>query len=584
MKKDNMPEDQNVNNPQDEELKNTSGGEVESAGSSEVQEDGSLPVTMPDQGEMTDELAACLEEEEAGKENGQGQEADKAPQKKTREKKPKDPRKIRFGAMATALTVIVIAAVMLLNVVMDVLAERFPLTLDLTSDKTYSLTDMGIEVAKNLESDVEITVFMSEDFFQEPAMELEAMNTVLRQFYQMSREMVTQSGGKVSVNYVDLTKNPTLAQNYKEYEVTYGDILFVSGTRSKKVTVDDLIQYDGNQYYGYTYTSLVEQTLASGCNAVGNGETVHVTLLTGHKEDENALYALNSILTLNGYDVEEVDFTTAAEINEECSIIVIAGPTTDFDENEINRLRSWLSNNNQLGRNLLFYCNPEGSCPNLYGFLKEDYGIEVTSNLIQETDQNKVTLASNFTLLPIVTPESTDYTQNSTGKKVIFSNGLQLILHNDSDPETTSIQNIPILSFTDTAKLLPLSALDEEGNTSDKLVDADSYPVVGMAAAHTSTYVDNEQKECSVVVSGSLESILYYQASQYGNEQIIIDSINTMAGRENAVAISGKDLSAESLSYSNAVVNILGKGVFMCGIPLLMLVIGLIVFLRRRHL
>lgn len=567
MKKDNKPEEQKIDAPQDEEL-NTS--------PEEAAED-----TQPDTPEMTDELAALLAEESEG---DAPSEEEAAPAKKRREKKPFNARKFRFGAMSTALTVIVIVAVVLLNVVMDVLAERFPLTADLTSEKTYSLTDVGVEVAQSLENDVEITVFMSEDFFKNPSMQAEVQNTVLRQFYQMSKELITQSGNKVSVTYVDLTKDPTKAQNYADYDVTYGDILFVSGARSKKVTIDNLISASGSQYTGYTYTSLVEQTLASGVNAVGNGETTYVTLLTGHKENENALYALNSILTLNGYEVEQVDFSTAAEINEESSILVIAGPTTDFSETEINRLRSWLSNNNELGRNLLFYCNPEGNCPNLYGFLREDYGIEVTSNLIQETDQNKVTLASDFSLLPIVTPESTDYTQNSTDKKVVFSNGLQLVLHYDSDPDKAVIQNIPLITFTNTAKLLPLSSLEEEGSTADKLISADSYPVVGMAVAHTDTYVDNERRESNVIVSGSMESILYFQATQYNNEELIIDNINTLAGREDAVTISGKDLSAEALSYSNVVVNILGKGVFMCGIPLLMLVICLIVFLRRRHL
>lgn len=571
MKKDNKPEEQKLGAPQDEELNVPS--------SQEPTED-----TQPDAPEMTDELAALLAEEAEEAEGDAPAEEEAAPSKKRREKKPFNARKFRFGSISTALTVIVIVAVVLLNVVMDLLAERFPLTADLTSEKTYSLTDVGVEVAQSLENDVEITVFMSEDFFKNPSMQAEVQNTVLRQFYQMSRELITQSGNKVSVTYVDLTKDPTKAQNYADYDVTYGDILFVSGSRSKKVTIDNLITASGSQYTGYTYTSLVEQTLASGVNAVGNGETTYVTLLTGHKENENALYVLNSILTLNGYEVEQVDFSTAAEINEESSILVIAGPTTDFSETEINRLRSWLSNNNELGRNLMFYCNPEGNCPNLYGFLKEDYGIEVTSNLIQETDQNKVTLASDFSLLPVVTPESTDYTKNSTDKKVVFSNGLQLILHNDSDPDKAVIQNIPLITFTNTAKLLPLASLEEEGETADKLISADSYPVVGMAVAHTDTYVDNVLRESNVIVSGSMESILYFQASQYNNEEIIIDNINALAGREDAVAISGKDLSAKALSYSNVVVNILGKGVFMCGVPLLMLVICLIVFLRRRHL
>lgn len=49
--------------------------------------------------------------------------------------------------MATGLSVIVIAAVVLLNVVVGILADRFPLTFDLTKDKTFSLSEQGAAVA-----------------------------------------------------------------------------------------------------------------------------------------------------------------------------------------------------------------------------------------------------------------------------------------------------------------------------------------------------------------------------------------------------------------------------------------------------
>ena len=62
-----------------------------------------------------------------------------------------DTRKLRYGAMATGLSVIVIAAVVLLNVVVGILADRFPLTFDLTKDKTFSLSEQGAAVADSIQ-------------------------------------------------------------------------------------------------------------------------------------------------------------------------------------------------------------------------------------------------------------------------------------------------------------------------------------------------------------------------------------------------------------------------------------------------
>lgn len=46
-------------------------------------------------------------------------------------------RKFRYGTLSTVLTLVVVAAVVLVNVVASLLNDRYPLNLDLTSDKDY---------------------------------------------------------------------------------------------------------------------------------------------------------------------------------------------------------------------------------------------------------------------------------------------------------------------------------------------------------------------------------------------------------------------------------------------------------------
>ena len=572
-----------------------SGVQPDSALPSEEAITGNVQTGESEQPEMTDELAALLEEEKAEKdaaneespaEEEQESTKKKAREKKHREKKPRDSRKLRFGAMSTAVTVVVIAAVILLNVVAGILNDRFPLTADLTADQSYSLTDQGKEVAAAVENDVQVIVFAEEEMFQSPNMGDDRLNTILRQFYQFSREFTNLTDGKVTFTYLDLNANPTEAQQYTEYGISSGSILFLSGERSRTITLDDLYTVEQSSYYDYTVTSIVEQALASGINAVGSGEVTYTTILTGHGEDETAISVLDSLLTLNGYEVEQVDFSSAQEIGEDTTVLILPGPTVDFNASEIDRLRSWMSNNGQLDRHLLFYCNPMGSCPNLYGFLREDYGIEVTSNLIRETDSSKGAFDMwTGSFIPRVTPESTDYTPSIGSREVLFPNGLQLILHYDSDPETTSLQNIPILTFDNTARLLPVSDADsEDGTSSEDLLEADEYPIVGMAVAHTSTYIDNVEHEANVLVSGSLEALYYTSQTQYANETLLLDSINVLSGKDNVVNISGNTLSNDLLSFSAQTVTILGIYVFTIGVPAAMLIICLIVFLRRRHL
>ena len=96
-------------------------------------------------------------------------------------------RKLRLGTVATAMTVIVIVIILLLNVMMDAIETRFPLTVDLTADGTYSLSDNSVALAKGIDKEVEIVVFRGESYFSEPTQQYEALNTIMMQFHETLR-------------------------------------------------------------------------------------------------------------------------------------------------------------------------------------------------------------------------------------------------------------------------------------------------------------------------------------------------------------------------------------------------------------
>ena len=173
---------------------------------------------------------------------------------------------------------------MLLNVVVGILADRFPLTFDLTKDKTFSLSEQGAAVADSIQKDVQITVFADESLFNTPNFGDER-DTILRQFYQLTREYGSRTGGKVKVSYVDLTANPNLESQYVDYgnELTTGSILFEAGDRHQMIQYSDLfdVQQSSTSMAGYTVTSLVEQKLASCLNAVAS-ENQTCLLYTSH--------------------------------------------------------------------------------------------------------------------------------------------------------------------------------------------------------------------------------------------------------------------------------------------------------------
>ena len=261
----------------------------------------------------------------------------------------KSNRKLRLGTTATAFTVIVVAATILLNVVCSILADRFPWSLDLTPEKTFSLSEDSLKVAQKVPDEVTITVFSQESVFSSPNTGAEEYDTVLRQFYHFTKEYNSVSGGKVKTDYVDLEANPALANAYKEYDVSTGDILFRRGNKFRVINLNDLISEEYTSYYNSTITSLVEQKLAVNINSICGEKSITLSFLTGHGEDEQTIEALKKMYEMNGYFTESVNFASAQKIAENSGALVITAPKKDYTETEITRLRNWLYNEGNLG-------------------------------------------------------------------------------------------------------------------------------------------------------------------------------------------------------------------------------------------
>ena len=86
------------------------------------------------------------------------------------------------------------------------------------------------------------------------------------------------------------------------------------------------------------------------------------------------------------------------------------------------------------------------------------------------------------------------------------------------------------------------------------------------------------------MVSGSYQMIDYISASQYINEDMVLMPMREACSLGDTTVISGKDLSSATVTFSSLIANLLGVGVFTLGIPVVLIVIALVVFFKRRHL
>ncbi len=516
--------------------------------------------------------------------------------KEQKEKKVRNLRKLRYGAASTAVTVVVIAAVVLLNVLVGILADRYPISLDLSKDKIFSLSDESVKIAQNVKDDLDIVVFSPEKEFSEPSAGSQSgvaeFDTTMKEFYNALRQLRAESDGHIRYSFIDPDQQPTQFAKYSSYDVQSNDILFLYGDRSKVCSVSDLYALDTSNYYttgSYSFESKVEKTLASAIHNLTGGEEHIVQVLVGHEEDSNTIAGLKSLYELNGYTFKEVTITGSAAFDEKAEIMLIAAPEKDYSDSEIKRVQQWYYNDGNYGRHLMVYVSPTASCPNLYEFLNVEYKIQVSDELLLETDLNRV---QNYNqLYTMCDVPSTDLTPNSasTGKVLTLqARRLTTTLPEKDGDGTNATYGVQLTSYPDSARLIKLQDYSDQNADGTYAADKDAYPLSSMIACVNTGFNSNTQEsvEGSVIVSGC-STIAYEQITGnavFKNEELLLDAANTMTGADSGVTISNKSLSADTVTFSGSAQLILGLAVFTVGLPLIILVICLIVFIRRKNL
>lgn len=113
-------------------------------------------------------------------------------------------KKLKYGSAATAITVIVVALVVVLNIIIKLVGERTDLTIDLTSSSTFEISQESIDYINSLSEPVEIVTMSAESVFRDSG------SVYFKQAYEVLKKYELNSD-TVTVNFVDMTANPTYA-------------------------------------------------------------------------------------------------------------------------------------------------------------------------------------------------------------------------------------------------------------------------------------------------------------------------------------------------------------------------------------
>ncbi|MBM6921293.1 GldG family protein [Phocea massiliensis] len=476
-------------------------------------------------------------------------------------------RRFKFGTLATVITAAFIVAVILINVIAGLLLERFPLTIDLTSDQRFNLTQESIDFVNEITEDVKLTVLAEET-------EFESSGTYYKQIYEILKAYDTHSS-KVSLEFRSLKKNPGIADEYPEETLAEGDIIVSTSKRYKYVASSSLISVSQSTYGTQTYSSQAEQVITSSIMYVTESNVTKAALITGLEGVD--VSGLTELLKSNIYDVEEVDIFTG-ELSDEYDVAILPQPKTDLTTEQAEKLAAYLDNNGEFGKTLLFVAADVTPGDVLKNFLA-DWGIEMQSGFVYETDSSQV-LQSGYIHFTSVADETINNEMSSSGLPIISAYGVPInTLFETSGNRTTTV----LLSSNESTIFVPFDAFNEG---SDFDFAAQEQKVQNLIVKGSkSRSVDNEAITSNVIAFGSAQMLAQQALTYggYGNGDFVITAVNQTCGKDTPVKILPVDLSYDTITITESELQMYGI-IFIGAIPVIVFVIGIVIFIRRRHL
>jgi ABC-type uncharacterized transport system involved in gliding motility auxiliary subunit len=224
-------------------------------------------------------------------------------------------RQARYGTLAAFSVFIALGILVAINYI----GKRENKRWDLTASKQFSLSDQSRSFVAKLDAPLNVHVFDKDINFQQH-------RDRLKEYEYGSKQLKTE--------YVDPDRNPAAAQQYKVEQ--YGTMIFEYKGRSERITAD------------------TEQDITNAIIKVVSGQQKKVYFTDGHGEKDTTSSERDGYATIVGalgrenYTTEKLVLAQKGSVPDDATVVVVAGPKSDFFPQEIDALKAYLAKNGKL--------------------------------------------------------------------------------------------------------------------------------------------------------------------------------------------------------------------------------------------
>ncbi|WP_394525034.1 Gldg family protein [Lacrimispora sp. JR3] len=454
-------------------------------------------------------------------------------------------RKLKKGGYTAILSVIVIAAVVIFNMIIGRLPEKVR-QWDMSSTQIYTLGQTTKDLLKGLDKD--ITIYVVGD----PAVVDKRITSFVKRYEDLSSH--------IKVETVDSVLHPDQLNQLKAQD----DALFVkceATNKTESIPFTSIIKMDESSYY-YTGQSQESQfdgegQLTSAISHVTSDVEKKVYVTEGHGEAVLGA-TVSDMLKKSNLTVTSLNLLTKGSIPKDCELLLLNAPVSDLADDEKKMISEFLDKG---GNVLLLAGYSEKERPNL-NQLMNAYGLNLENGLAADTKnfyQN-----NPYYIFPTI-PSGSEVTNGLDTKSA------SLVLQSAA---MTQLKALP-----EGVEVTPFMKTSEKG----MLVTADKQTpgtyILGAVAEKT---LDSGTARFTVLSTPSLiDEGLNTSFTNLNNLNLFMNAVTANFDDVANVSIPAKSL---AVTYNTVTRGGLWGILFIFVIPVITLAVGLVIFMKRRRL
>jgi ABC-type uncharacterized transport system involved in gliding motility auxiliary subunit len=500
-------------------------------------------------------------------------------------------RKVRYGVNSLVITVVVLALVVIVYLVIFNHNAR----VDLTKTQRFSLSGQTVTILKRMEGPVKVYAFFSKQ--QSSA----GISELLTEYKHFKKDLDFQ--------VIDPDVNPGKVKEFGVEE--YGQVVVEFGGKTEKIK------------------STSEEGLTNALIKLSKTDQKSVYFVTGHGERSIEDYGnegfdkIKSAIETENYKVSNVLLLREKKVPEDCAVLVVAGPKTDYSDYEISLIDDYVKG----GGRVFFMVDPvfEGAeLKKIEAFL-DRYGIVLGNDVI--VDPLSRVLSGDY-FMPVIN----SYTYNPITKDFRIATFMRLVRSvdtKDKQPENvfartmantgdsswaeTNIKDlragksvkfdqgvdkqgpVPIMAYATLSLEEPEPVSQEApkaaGQEGGKKAGRRARKEAAKSGAQTEDAVQKETPAASepvvkksdgiIMAAGDSDFVANSMYQTQGNKDLFLNSVNYLADRGDLISIRPKQQESVYVTLT-ALQGRIALFVSLILVPLLVIAVGLYINIHRR--